>query len=70
MIATDHCVKQTINKSNEDNYSFEITCLDVNDLKKVDELIYKEQITKYFDLNEGKIFRCHLIKKMIKIKIV
>ena len=65
---TDHCVKQTINKSDGDNYSYELTCLDVNDLKKVDELIYKEQITKSFDLNSGKIFRCHLLQKNDKDK--
>jgi hypothetical protein len=34
-----------------------------NDLSKTDQIIYKEQITKYFDLNEGKIFRCHVLKQ-------
>ncbi len=58
----EHGVKQTINKPKDDNYSFELTCLDVNDFDKVNDIIYKEQISNSFDLNKGKIFRCHLLQ--------
>ncbi len=58
--SNEHCVKQIINPINENNSSFEIIYFDKNNLS---EIILKEQITKYFDLNEGKIFRCHLLKQ-------
>jgi len=60
---TEHCVQQTIHQANDDNYSFQLTYLDVNDFSKVNEIIYKEQISKCFDLNKGKIFGCHLLKE-------
>ncbi|CAF4836576.1 unnamed protein product, partial [Rotaria sp. Silwood2] len=59
----DNYLKQTINSSINDLYSYELTYFDVNDLEKLNLIIYNEQITKYFDLNKGKIFRCHLLKQ-------
>ncbi len=56
----EHCVEQKINNENS---SFEITCSNVNDFNQVNEIILQEQISKDFNLNEGKIFRCHLLKE-------
>ncbi|CAF5015789.1 unnamed protein product [Rotaria sp. Silwood1] len=61
--ADQHCLQQTINHTSNDLYSYELTYVDINDIEKVSNIIYNEQISKYFDLNKGKIFRCHLLKE-------
>ncbi|CAF1609323.1 unnamed protein product [Adineta ricciae] len=64
----EHSVQQKINPFNKDIYSFEITTIDVTDHDKINEIIYKEQMTKHFDLNKGHIFRYHLLKQNQKEK--
>ncbi|CAF1308929.1 unnamed protein product, partial [Rotaria sordida] len=60
--ADEHSLQQTINQNSNDLYSYELTYVDVNDIEKVNNIIYNEQISKHFDLNKGKMFRCHLLK--------
>ncbi|UJR17913.1 hypothetical protein I4U23_004812 [Adineta vaga] len=64
----EHCIQQKLNPFNKDMYSFDITTVDVADQEKIDEVIYKEQIRKDFDLNKGHIFRCCLLKENEKEK--
>ncbi|CAF4600443.1 unnamed protein product, partial [Rotaria sp. Silwood2] len=59
----EYCLKQTINKYlNNDNYSYELTSIDINDIEKINNIIYNQQILNKFDLNKDKIFLLSFIK--------
>ncbi|CAF1541834.1 unnamed protein product, partial [Didymodactylos carnosus] len=61
---TQYCLKQSINPSQDDSWSYQFTRSHLDDNEKIDELVFNEETSnKYFNLDQGRLFRCHLIKQ-------